>query len=151
MTMWIQLFHLLIKFSKKTTSTEPYFIFIKISLKDNIDEIALSFGQNFVKGQHGLKYVVFCSKFAIKTTWVHPYGLLIKDLQKGYTDLNPLSFHHNFLKRQYGENRISFTQNVLKQQHGLSHIVFWSKFSKRTRCAKPKCLLLKFFLKDYMG
>ena len=98
-----------------------------------------------------MKYVVFCSKFAIKTTWVHPYGLLIKDLQKGYTDWNPLSFHHNFLKRQYGENRISFTQNVLKQQHGLSHIVFWSKFSKRTRCAKPKCLLLKFFLKDYMG
>ena len=150
-TIWIELFDLLIKFGVKTTSIEPHFLFIKISLKDNMDQTLLSFGQNSLRRQHGLKYIAFSSKLAIRTTWVDQYGLLNKYFQKHYTDWNALSFHHNFLKRQYGINCISFAQNILKRQRGLSHICFWPKVSKKTRWVRPYCLLVKIFLKDYMG
>ena len=99
----------------------------------------------------GCNICCLLSKLPIRITWVDQYGLLIKYFQKDYTDWNPFTFHHNFLKRQCGLNRISFYQNITKRQRRFSHIVFCSKFSKKTMWVELYCLLVKNFLKDYMG
>ena len=63
-SIWIEQFDLFIKFPKKNTSTEPQFLFIRVSLKDNMDQTVLSFSQNFLKRLHVWNHIVFWSRFS---------------------------------------------------------------------------------------
>ena len=101
---WLNCFVFWSKFYKKTKWIGPYYLFIKIFLKDNMVSTILSFGENFLKRQYGLNHIVFWWKFSIRTIWVEPYSLLIKIFQKNYflpyPDFNS-SVRSNF-PRKYG-------------------------------------------------